>query len=115
MGASSDLPKKDPDEKCNGRLKHRRGYCGKPAGYGVPGKTEGRCKWHGGYVRRWVRNSCSKVGVVIDFDHLSQGGQGTHIGLIDITAKPGFTLASRTYTNRSFRSDRTCRSYTSAI
>ena len=31
------------------------------------------------------------------------------------TAKPGFTLASRTYTNRSFRSDHTCRSYTSAM
>ncbi len=31
------------------------------------------------------------------------------------TAKPGFTLVSRTYTNRSFRSDRTCHSYTSAI
>lgn len=44
---SQDLIKKDPDGTCNGRT--RRGtYCGQVEGWGVDGKSSGRCKNHGG-------------------------------------------------------------------
>lgn len=33
---------------CGAKVRHREGFCRKPAGWGVPGKTQGRCKLHGG-------------------------------------------------------------------
>jgi len=52
VGPSKDLPKKPPDTKCNGRKHKIKGYCTQPAGWGVPEKTTGRCKLHGGMTLR---------------------------------------------------------------
>ncbi len=50
MGKSS-LPIREPDEKCNARVKHRAGYCLRPAGWGTD-RPAGRCKYHGGKTLR---------------------------------------------------------------
>ena len=60
MRLSSDLPVKEPDGSCNGRLKLRRGYCIKPEGWGVPGATKGRCRWHGGKSLRGAEHPMAK-------------------------------------------------------
>lgn len=51
-GPSKGLPKKDPDTLCNGRKHKVKGYCTQQAGWGVPDKTTGRCKLHGGMTLR---------------------------------------------------------------
>lgn len=43
-----ELPKREPDWYCQGRLTEGRGYCGRRAGAGTDHKGYGRCSRHGG-------------------------------------------------------------------
>lgn len=44
----NDFPKKEPTDKCNGKVHRQFRYCKRPAGWGTSHPGTGRCKLHGG-------------------------------------------------------------------
>lgn len=79
-----NLPRKEPDEKCNARTK--KGYCKHKAGFRTHHPGEGRCYLHGGSSLSVKRNSDPYVTSV----YTSKLPTSLQIELHEITKEPVF-------------------------